>query len=62
MNKSKKKHSSFSQNHIGTLNTTYRKQQIEEIERENVKMFGRIQKQKASISFRETDRDYFKKK
>jgi shikimate 5-dehydrogenase len=31
--------------------TYFRKQQIEDIERENVKMFGRIQKQKASISF-----------
>lgn len=49
-----------SHNQMRSLNTTFRKQQIENIERENVKMFSRIQRQKASISFREVDKEYNK--
>lgn len=39
-----------------SLNMTFRKKQIEEIENENVRIYNRLLQQKASISFKETDK------
>ena len=45
-----------------SLNVTVRRKQIEEIENENVKMFGRILKQKPFMSFKDSDKDFMKTK
>jgi predicted RNA-binding protein (virulence factor B family) len=45
-----------------SLNITFRKKQIEAIENENAKIFGRILKQKPFMSFKETDRDFMRTK
>ena len=41
-----------------SLNTTFRRRQVEEIEMENAKMYGRIIKQKPFISFKATDKEF----
>ena len=45
-----------------SLNVTVRKKQIEEIENENVKMFGRILNQKPFMSFKDSDKEFMKTK
>ena len=46
----------------GSLYVTVRRRKIEEIENENVKMFGRILKQKPFMSFKESEREFSRTK
>ena len=48
----KKKKDLQSMDRQRSLNITFRKKQIEEIENENVRMYNRLLKQKAFISFK----------
>ena len=43
-----------------SLNITFRKRQIEEIENENARIYGRLLHQKPSINFKDTDKDFMR--
>ena len=47
---------------VRSLNITHRKKQIENIENQNVKMFGRILKQKPFMSFKQSDKEFMQTK
>lgn len=55
---SRKKRKEESMERVRSLNITSRRKQVESIENENAKMFGRILRQKPFMSFKESDRDF----
>jgi hypothetical protein len=60
--KKKSKAKAPSERHSKSLSMVARKQQVEEIEKENVMLFGRIKNQRAFMSFEESNREYLKNK